>query len=489
MIPEDVLIPSYTVISRHSADCQFKGKSRSYVKCNCKKHIAVYDPGKTLQKSSKHGVPLTQFTIKIKTRDWRAAEQIAQTYRDRHDPDKVRAAKAEAELEALKNRQRADSAVATVEEAVAKFLKYEYDNPRRKASGRSGKAAESTMDNYHNLLGNIVIEHGSPIIKRSGRLIPWLNTLDPRPTYISELTQTLVDDFRASWNEPIPGSIRSKALGDIKQSIAFTQLKTFFNYCKQRGKWISENPLDGVPRPTYEEGYRTAPFNDDQYRAITTTIKNRYPAETKNMEDQKQHEDTHRLLAFIELMRWSGMALADAVRFELSGMLDSGHITYRRVKTGKRAEPTLPARVVTLLREVVPIDNDLNRPFYDKDIQPGSNEDRWSEWAKKIFAEAGIQTVKTEIRDRSPHSHMLRDTFVVNQIRTQKRLGIVDLDSIAKAIGDNEATLRKHYAPWVKELEEAHRASQQRVVDAQMEEEAAKQPQEPKVVSIEGGRK
>ena len=109
----------------------------------------------------------------------------------------------------------------------------------------------------------------------------------------------------------------------------------------------------------------------------------------------------------------------------------------------------------------------------------------------KDIAAAGIQTVKTEIRDREPHCHMTRDTFVVSQLRMQKKQGIVDLDSIAKAIGDSEATLRKHYAPWVTELEDAHRQQQQRIVDAQTQEEAMKQQKasQKKVTSIEGGRK
>jgi phage host-nuclease inhibitor protein Gam len=59
---------------------------------------------------------------------------------------------------------------------------------------------------------------------------------------------------------------------------------------------------------------------------------------------------------------------------------------------------------------------------------------------------------------------------------------------LSKAMGDSATTVRKHYAPWVKELEDAHREMQQRIVDAQEQEEATKQPQQPKVVPF-GGRK
>jgi len=161
-------------------------------------------------------------------------------------------------------------------------------------------------------------------------------------------------------------------------------------------------------------------------------------------------------------MRWGGLALADAVQFELSSLKNgSGHVTYRRVKTNTEAEPTLPTRVVVLLREVVPIDADPNRPFYDKDIKTESNRGNWSLRIKDVFAEAGITSVETPLRDREPHAHMLRDTFAVGQMRTQKKLGIVDVDGIAKAMGDSAAMVRKHYAPWVKELDDAHREMQQ----------------------------
>ncbi len=75
MVPENVLIPTYTVVSRHSAKCPYKAEGRSYVKCGCRKHIAVYDPSKDLK--------VRQSIIKTRTRSWQDAERIAQAYRKR----------------------------------------------------------------------------------------------------------------------------------------------------------------------------------------------------------------------------------------------------------------------------------------------------------------------------------------------------------------------------------------------------------------------
>jgi integrase len=506
MVPDDLLVPTYTVVSRHSEDCPHRQHSddcppnceehgQKYISCKCKKHIAIYDP------TEKNPIK-RQTTKSARTRDWRVAEQVAQGCRDQHDPDKVARAKAEAELKAEREKaeKKATSAVVTIEEAVASFLEYQHNNPNRKHSKRSGKAAAKTMRNYQGLLGTVTQENGTYIVKRPGRLFAWLNTLNPRPLYISDLTSILVDKFRASWNAAAPGLKQSmQPLNDLTSSKSFTRLNKFFEYCKTRGEWISRNPLDGVPAPSVEDGYRTAPFTPEQYDDIVAAIERRYPIELnpekQTFEEKKQYADARRVLAIVELMRWGGLALADAVQFDLHSIKNGGgHVEYQRVKTNTKAEPTLATRVVTMLREVVPIDADPNRPFYDKDIKPESNRGNWSNWIKATFAEAGIASVETGLSgdrgDREPHAHMLRDTFAVGQMRIQKKLGIVDIDSIAKAMGDSADTVRKHYAPWVKELEDAHREIQQRIVDAQEQEEADKdkQPQQPKVVNF-GGRK
>src|SRR3989442_1398907 len=135
MVPENVLIPTYTVVSRHSAKCPYKAEGRSCVKCGCRKHIAVYDPSKDLK--------ARQSIIRTRTRSWQDAERIAQAYRDRHDPDKVRAAEAEAKLKALQAEK--ETQTATIEKAVGMFLM------AKKKEGVSPKR----LQRYYPLLGNV----------------------------------------------------------------------------------------------------------------------------------------------------------------------------------------------------------------------------------------------------------------------------------------------------------------------------------------------
>jgi hypothetical protein len=54
---------------------------------------------------------------------------------------------------------------------------------------------------------------------------------------------------------------------------------------------------------------------------------------------------------------------------------------------------------------------DPNQPFRDVSVRINSDKNYWSRQLKELFAEAGIKTVMTEIRERDAHAHMLRDTF------------------------------------------------------------------------------
>jgi integrase len=483
-VQADMVTPTYTPISRHSAECQRKNaktierEGRSFIKCGCRKLVAVYDPSGVLQQRSKSGRILTQFNLKTRTREWEDAERIAQTYRDRHDPDKARAAKAEAELKAFHAAKEAQ--IATIEKAVAKFLVFKKNNPSRRSTRRSGPTADKTMEAYYILLGEVEL---TLAIKREGHLFRWLNKQSPRPRLISELTKDAMDDFRASWNFP----------SDLTSANSFTRLKTFFAYCKDM-QWIDSNPLEGRTRPSVQDGSRTAAFTDDQYRAIVKTIANRATeienAKLPELEAQKKLADNARLLALIELGRWGGMALEDAVEFKMD-TLNGDALVYRRVKSGKPAKPVLPPQVADRIRAVVPINGDPNQPFRDIKVKIASDKGFWSRESKELFAEAGINKVKTDIRMRDPHFHMLRDTFAVGQLEQNIRTGKPSLKSIADAMGDSVPVMLKHYAPIIDKLEKAHEEEQRKVVATQVAEMQKRDDEqgEPKIVNIAGGRK
>jgi integrase/recombinase XerD len=474
MVPEDMLTPTYVVFSRHSEKCEHKSDN-SYLRCNCKKWIRVYDPRITDPKKrqtqflDQHG-QVRRSPFSAKTRSAADAEKIRQALEDSHDPDKRRAAAAEAKLKALQTEK--ESKAVIIEKAVAAFL----------ASKKAERISDKRIERYLPLLGDVNTE--TLTFKRNrrsneGRLSEWLKTLSPRPVYISDLTPVLIESFRNTWDFE----------SDLTDFGTFGDLKRFFNYCVGK-RWVETHPMTGMRPPKVKRGSRTTAFSEPQYDSILATIKSRFPVEIKSLEDQKLHDDTHRILAFIELMRWGGLALGDAVRFKFDSMKDNGQIAYYRTKTKRRVQPRLVPHVVALLKTTVPIDGDLNQPFYDKSVDADTNAGYWSAELKSVFADAGIESVKTDIRERGPHSHMLRDTFAINQLRTQYEEGHVNHQTIADALGDTVNIFLKHYAPWIAEFEQAHQDAQARIVEAQVAKLAQKQAsQDSKVTSIAEGRK
>lgn len=483
MTPEINMIPTYRVVSRHSADCPYKNKGREYVHCNCRKHIAVYDPRINEPKLRQcrfidFDGAVKNTPIKTRTRVGADAEQIAQAYRDRHNPDKQRAMEAERKLQTLQAER--ELQVATIEKAVAKFLVFKLKNPSRRANKRTGDTATSTMEAYRIILGDV--DPVSFQVKRKGHLFTWLETVNPRPKLISELNKDQVDNFRATWT----------FASDLTMAHTFTRLKTFFNYCKDM-LWITDNPLDGRTRPMIQDGCRTAAFTDEQYRAILDTLQRRSTEITiestpkTQLETEKRLADNNRLLTLLELMRWGGLALHDAVEFKKTSV-EGDELRYRRQKSNRWAKPILPSHVVDLLHNVVPINGDLNQPFRDISVKINSDKNYWSRQLKELFSDAGIKSVTTDIgRVREPHAHMLRDTFAVGQLERNTRDGKPSLKSIADAMGDSVAIMLKHYAPVIDKLEKAHAEEQRKVVSAQVSD-LSKQPPQADIINI-GGRK
>jgi len=159
-----------------------------------------------------------------KTRSASDAEKIRQALEDSHDPDKRRAAAAEAKLKALQAEK--ESQTVTIEQAIARFLvaKLSIDN-----------IVGSTLDRYKALLGNVDPKFE---VKTKGKFLTWLDQQNPRPVQVVDLAPPVIEAFIGSWNFNAQWT----------KSTNFTALNSFFNYCTDH-KWTSENPMERMKRP------------------------------------------------------------------------------------------------------------------------------------------------------------------------------------------------------------------------------------------------
>ena len=199
------------------------------------------------------------------------------------------------------------------------------------------------------------------------------------------------------------------------------------------------------------KGNRTAIFTDEQYQKILDSV-TLYDPENVPAATRKGWQQ--RLMAFVELLRWSGMALIDAIQFRPEMLDADGVMRYRRQKTGELARLPLPAHVVAMLRDI-PLERDsvgASMPFRTKNAAIASDCRKMQHRLQALFALAGITEVRTEQgRMRRPHPHMLRDTFAVSALKHG-----ASIHTVAKMLGHSKiTTTEKSYLPWCEELENA----------------------------------
>ena len=144
----------------------------------------------------------------------------------------------------------------------------------------------------------------------------------------------------------------------------------------------------------------------------------------------------------MQLMRWSGLAIIDAVSLPKSQMVwDAERKNFRvvtsRQKTGTNVSVPLPPDVSAEIK-----------PLYDAHAEYVlfPEKMKWvdiartytNRYIRPAFEVAGIPC------DTHMVSHRLRDTFAVYLL--EKGMSIGD---VANALGDTVKTTEKHYAKWV----------------------------------------
>lgn len=407
------------VFVRHSADCKFKKKGSDFRGCDCRKSLLIYEgdgSGKNKRESAR-------------TRSWEKAEERAQERRDDFDPAKQ-------ELKKLRDKKKNEQ--KPVAEAVALYIQ-----DMAKRLGDNGTCAMA-----RSLFGKVDPE--TYAVVKNGHLFNWLDRLSAseRPAHIGDFSPALVTAWRATWD------FRS----DLTTANRWSMTKSFFNFCHAQS-WIEQNPCTNLQRISVRKGNRTAIFSDQEYKNILGVIPK---CVHENVPELTRGNWQRRLEIFVELLRWSGMAMVDGVLFRPDSVDADGVLRYRRQKTRELATVPLPNHVLRLLKDI-PLERDsfsADQPFRTN-VLLNSDTARWSRRIDELFELAGITEVHTGIGTiRRPHPHMLRDTFAVWHLRHGAHL-----HTVSKMLGHSKtATTEKAYLPWVKELEDAHIADARRAL-------------------------
>ena len=178
----------------------------------------------------------------------------------------------------------------TIADAIARFL----------ASKHNENLAEST------------IEKLATIFEK--QVLTWAHSAGYR--HIDELSTAHLEDFRDTWKD---GALAKKK----KQE----RLVGFFHYCIRLG-WIRENPAALLGR-IKADGPPTDYFTREEFDRI---IDSTYIYQPKGRTECRNQPTRLRTLTW--LMRWSGLAIREAVTLEKWRLNDKNELLLYRAKTG-----------------------------------------------------------------------------------------------------------------------------------------------------------
>lgn len=238
---------------------------------------------------------------------------------------------------------------------------------------------------------------------------------------VQAITRELLTGFCATWETDYPSSYtRSK----VRE-----RCRSFLRYGFE-AKWLERIPA--LPKIKVEEP-PTLPLSTAEYKRLLAAIRKAVPETAQ----AKVH-------ALFQLMRYSGLAIRDALTLERREIQrDDGKGVYRivtaRQKTGTHVSVPIPPDVASEILAV--LNGNTRYVFWSGN---GEEESITKTWAKYYIA----PTFKAAGLSGEGHmmSHRLRDTFAVDLLEKG-----VPLEEVSKLLGHTSIkTTERHYAAWIR---------------------------------------
>ena len=221
-------------------------------------------------------------------------------------------------------------------------------------------------------------------------------------TKLQQVDQALLRKWRATW------TCRAST-----HQLRITKLKTFFRFAVD-ANWIEKSPAAQLRAPR-ERSQPTMPLSRVEMKLL---FKSAVPY-------QKER-------ALLLLMRYSGLAIRDAVTLEQSAIAGN-LLTLRRAKSDELVLCSLPDPV---LEALIALANPKRKHFFwSGESQPETVARYWRSRLQRIAQLAGVEDFRT---------HRLRDTFAVELL-----LAGVSIEDVSTLLGHRSVRVtERHYAPW-----------------------------------------
>jgi len=391
------------VYTRHVADCS-KKHDPHWKRCDCVKYIYLLREGKNK-------------TVSAKTRSWAKAEQRAQEIRDSWDPIKQR-------LRVLDAQQQANElGEITIEDALERWLKT--------VQSDSASANEHTFGKYQTAAKQI----GS-----------WSRRV--QILRVSQISPDLLDGWKTSWSPT--AAHKDDRIGKTTAGRRLEKVKSFLSYCVKM-RWVAANPAADLKAIKPDESV-TLPLLSGRYEEVIAATFD-YDRKARRPSDMFGED----LRAIIELMRWTGLRIGDALLCARS-RITGNKFRLRTRKSGAPLTVVLPDHVVAALNALP------KRPDVDPDFFFWSGKSKYKSltgrWQRKLHRLNDYLSMSDyEGKPMTFHSHQLRDTFAVSQL-----LNGTSMEDLSQMLSHTSVKItEKYYSPWVPERQTA---LEQKMTDA-----------------------
>ena len=239
---------------------------------------------------------------------------------------------------------------------------------------------------------------------------------------LADVTLPVLTSWRAGWTYKAPIAKRNNQ----------ERVRAFFRFCLD-GELISKNPAVKLSKIQVKdnEAVNANPLEPEQYETLVKTV---------DLVPEITAAQTVRVKVLMQLQRWSGLALVDAVCLSKDELVQAGagyRVATDRRKTGTHISNVIPA---WLGKELLTVKNGNPEYFFWTGTStPKSAVSYFDKLYRKVFEKAKIPT-------DGKLSHRFRHTFAVELLKAE-----VDIRKVSKALGHSSVTItEKYYAKWNK---------------------------------------
>jgi len=236
--------------------------------------------------------------------------------------------------------------------------------------------------------------------------------------FLNDVRLSHLTTWRAGWTFRSPLAKRNNQ----------ERVKSFFRFAYEAGM-IPANPAAQLSpiQVKADEVNSVRPFEPKEYERIIAAV-----SKTK-----MTPRNAARVKALMQLQRWSGLSLVDAVCLRKDELLRDGNtfrVVTQRHKTGVHVNNVIPS---WLGKELLAVKNGNSRYFFvSGEATPKGAVSTFDKLYRRVFKAAGV--------DGS--SHELRHTFSVELLKAG-----VDIRRVSKALGHSSVLItERYYAKWNK---------------------------------------